>query len=739
MPITYHESNQTFHIYNNHISYIIQILKSGHLGQLYYGKAVKDHDHFDHLFESIQRATSVCTFDNDLTYSLEHIKQEYPTYGSGDFHYPAIDILQENGSRILNFTYNGHIIIKGKQHLDGLPATFVENNFEATTLLIYLYDNVIKTRITLIYTLFEYLPVITRSAKIENLGNQMLKINSMMSLSLDLPDYQYNMIELTGAWSREMHIKERKLQIGVQSIHSLKGTSSHSYNPFLALKRPNCTETSGEVLGFSFVYSGNFLAQVEVDPYNVSRITIGINPFCFEWNLGKGQSFQTPEVVMVYSDEGLNGMSHAFHNLYRKHLLRGNYRNKSRPILVNNWEGTQWDFNEEIILDIAKVAKDVGIELFVLDDGWFGDRNDDKTSLGDWYPNLKKLPNGISGLSKKINNLGLDFGIWIEPEMISKNSHLYQIHPEYTLKTPHRHTSHGRNQYVLDFSNCEVVDYIYNCLIKIIDDSHISYIKWDMNRCMSEVYSSVHDSAYQGQIMHEYILGVYNLYERLISKYPHILFESCASGGARFDPGMLYYAPQTWASDNTDAIERLKIQYGASLVYPITCIGSHVSEIPNHAVFRNTPLHTRANVAYFGTFGYEVNLTKMSTYELEIIKKQISFMKQYRELIQLGDFYRLLSPFESNETAWIVVSKDKEIAIVGYYRTLQEVNVGYRRLKLVGLDANKNYTISNNYYECYGDELMNIGLITSDASCGENNIQEGDYVSRLYIIKEKKQ
>ncbi len=734
MPIIYHETSKTFHLYNNEISYIFKVLKNNQLGQLYYGKVIRDKDNYDYLLETADRGMSVCTFENDRSFSLDHIKQEYPIYGTGDMRHPAIDIILENGSHIVNFEYKQHEIIKGKPQLDNLPATYVEDENEATTLKITLYDEVIQTYLILSYTIYENRNAITRNAYIKNMGYQKININQIMSMSLDLPDKDYEMIELTGAWARERHVKNRKLEHGIQSIYSLRGCSSNAFNPFIALKREHCDEYQGEVLGFSFVYSGNFLAQVEVDTYDVARITMGIHPHCFSWELNTNEYFQTPEVVMVYSDKGLNGMSQTYHKLYQERLCRGIYRDLERPILINNWEATYFDFNEDKILDIAKKAKELGIELFVLDDGWFGNRNDDHQGLGDWYPNLDKIPSGMSGLSQKINDLGMKFGLWVELEMVNKDSDLYRKHPEYALETPNRHSSHGRNQYVLDFSNNEVVQYIYRMISKVIEESHIDYIKWDMNRCMSEVYSSCHHSNDQGKVMHEYILGVYHLYDMLTTQFPNILFESCSSGGARFDPGMLYYAPQCWTSDNTDAIERLKIQYGTSLVYPLSSMGSHVSASPNHQVRRNTSLDIRANVAYFGTFGYELDVTKLSQEEQNMIKQQVQFMKEYRHLIQFGIFYRLKSPFDGNETIWMVVSNDKSQALVGYYRTLQEINVGYRRVKLLGLNKDYQYHVSLLNQDFYGDELMNVGLITSDGSSSEHNV-EGDYISRIYVLK----
>lgn len=738
MTIKYHEKSKVFHLYNEKISYIIKVLENNQLGQLYFGKKIKDRDNFDHLLEMQSRTMSICTYKNNSYFSLEHIKQEYPVYGSGDMRYPAIDITQKNGGKILNFEFIGYKIFKGKKTLDGLPATYVEDDDEACSIEITLFDKVIETKLILSYTIYNNLPVITRSVNIKNCSKDDIKLNRIMSLNLDLPDMDYEMLELTGAWARERHIKTRKLVHGIQSIYSMRGCSSANFNPFIALKREDCTEYGGESIGFNLIYSGNFLAQVDVDTYDTSRVSIGINPDCFEWKLKPGERFQTPEAVIVYSDKGLNDMSQTFHTLYQNRLVRGKYRNKSRPILVNNWEATYFDFDEEKIISFAKKSKSLGAELFVLDDGWFGTRNNSKSGLGDWYPNLEKIPSGIDGLSKKINKLGIKFGLRIEPEMANKDSDFYRQHPDWILQTPNRNLSHGRNQYVLDFSNDDVIDYIYERLEKILKNAEISYIKWDMNRSMSEVYSLAHESEDQGKIMHKYILGLYNLYERLIKKFPDILFESCASGGSRFDPGMLFYAPQTWTSDNTDAIERLKIQYGTSIVYPISSIGSHVSNIPNEQMHRNVSLQTRANVSYFGTFGYELDVTDLNEDEERAIIEQIKFMKEYRTLIQFGKFYRLSSPFKSNETIWMVVSKDRKIAIVAYYRVLQKINQSFRRVKLLGLDPDLEYEISSYNYKVFGDELMNLGLITSDYTSGKYRgigKIEGDFLSKLYIIK----
>lgn len=569
---------------------------------------------------------------------------------------------------------------------------------------------------------------------------KVLHLQTMMSLNLDLPDKDYVWMQLSGAWSRERYVKNRILEQGITAIDSMRGNSSHEHNPFMVLKRPNAGETSGEVIGFSLIYSGNFRMQAEVDTHDVTRITVGINPDRFDWKLEPGEEFQTPEAVMVYSDQGLNKMSQTFHRLYAKRLARGYWRDRPRPILNNNWEATYFNFTEDRLVQIASKAKECGVELFVLDDGWFGQRNDDHAGLGDWVANPERLPNGIKGLSERIEAMGIKFGLWFEPEMTNKDSDLYRAHPDWILHTPGRNASHGRYQYVLDFSRKEVVEYIYEMMAKILSEAKVSYIKWDMNRSITECYSVALPADRQGEVFHRYILGVYDLYERMTSEFPEVLFESCSSGGGRFDPGMLYYAPQGWTSDDSDAIERLKIQYGTSLCYPISSMGSHVSVIPNHQVFRKTPLHTRANVAYFGTFGYELDLNSLKEEEIAEVKEQIIFMKKYRKLFQFGDFYRLKSPFEGNETIWMVVSEDKKTAIVGYYRTLNGVNQAYSRIKLQGLDPDMLYENILNKTENYGDELMNFGLITTDVTAGEvpgDATPCTDFESRIYILKAK--
>ena len=696
MAIIFHKQSKCFHLYNNEVSYIMRIMENGQLENLYYGKKIHDKEDFAYFHDEAMRSQmSVCIPEPGLL-SMQYTRQEYPSYGTGDYRSPAVTIAQENGSRIIDFKYAGHEIYSGKKEILPLPATYVEEKEEAETLEVTLHDNVMDTDLILSYTIYEAYPVITRNTKFAHKGKEKIVLERAMSASVEFLDMDYEMVQLSGGWSRERYVKNRKLEMGIQSIQSLNGTCCGAeHNPFLALKRPHTTESQGEVYGFSLVYSGNYLGQVEVSTFDMTRVMMGINPEDFSWELKSGESFQTPEVVMVYSDKGLNKMNQTYHRLYRKRLMHGEWRDKARPILLNNWEATYFDFNEEKILTIAKKAKEAGVELFVLDDGWFGARNDDYRGLGDWYVNLEKLPDGISGLSKKVEELVLKFGLWVELEMVNKDSDLYRAHPDWIISAPNRFESHARHQNVQDYSRKEVVDYIYEMIAKVIRESSISNIKWDMNRYMSEPYSKGSAPCEQGKVMHKYILGVYDLYTRLTTEFPHILFESCASGGARFDPAMLYFAPQTWCSDDTDASERTKIQYGTSIVYPIVSMGSHVSAVPNHQMHRITPIETRANVAYFGTFGYELDLNLLSDAEIETVKKQIAFMKEHRELIQMdGDFYRLLSPFEGNETAWMIVSSDKTQAVAAFYQRLNKVNASWLRLKLDGLDANTKYEVS---------------------------------------------
>lgn len=741
MSIVFHEKNRTFHLFNDKISYIMAVLPNGQMGQLYFGKRIHQREDYSYLLEMMARPMGSYVFENDRTLSLEHVKQEYGVYGSTDYRCPAVEILQENGSRISDFCYKSHTVSGGKPKLKGLPATYTESDSEAETLTLVLEDRVTGIELELLYTLFAGSGIIARSARFLNCGKKPVHLLKAMSFCMDLPDHDYDWIQFSGAWARERYPKKRRLETGIQSVGSMRGHSSHEHNPFVILKRPTADEFQGEVIGFSLIYSGNFLAQAEVDTHDTTRVLLGINPEWFDWKLEPGEGFQTPEAVMVYTDRGMNDMSQTFHRLFQKRLARGYWRDRERPILINNWEATYFDFTEERIVEIAKKAKEQGIELFVLDDGWFGKRTSERAGLGDWKANPERLPEGITGLAQKIEALGMKFGLWFEPEMVNKDSDLYREHPDWILSVPERRQSQGRYQYVLDFSRKEVVDYIYDRMAEILGSGKVSYVKWDMNRSITECWSAALPADRQGEVFHRYILGVYDLYDRLNTAFPEVLFESCASGGGRFDPGLLYYAPQGWASDDTDAAERLKIQYGTSYCYPISSIGAHVSASPNHQIMRSTPLYTRANVACFGTFGYELDLNRLTAEEQEEVKRQTAFMKKYRSVLQFGSFYRLESPFEGNVTVWMSVSGDRKTAVVGWYRTLNGINMGYTRVKLRGLEPDSVYRVSADGVlrgEYYGDELMNVGLVTSDADSGEllpGMRPSCDFDSRIFVLE----
>lgn len=741
MPIKYHENSQEFHLYNDHISYIIKILRNDQLGQLYFGQRVPDRSDHSYLVENNYRPVVSYVYDNDYQFSLGNVKQEYPAYGTTDYRMPAVEIKQSNGSTVTNFRYVSHKIYAGKPRLADLPATYVEDDSEATTLEILLRDDLIGVNITLVYTIFNNYDVIARSARFANMGEQLYQLTTAMSMNLDLPDDDYDWLQFSGAWGRERQLKSSHLRPGIQSVGSTRGASSHMQNPFVILKRPHTDDFQGEAYGFSLIYSGNFLAQAEVDEYKVTRVQLGINPFHFSWRLAPGQSFQTPEVVMAYTHNGLNDLSQNYHQLYQKRLARGYWRDRQRPILVNNWEATYFDFNEDKLLKLAKQAKNLGIELFVLDDGWFGERTKETAGLGDWWVNRDRLPNGISGLAEKIHQLGMMFGLWFEPEMTNKDSDLYRKHPDYIIETPGRHPSQGRRQYVLDFSRPEVVDYVYNLIAKVLRDGHVDYVKWDMNRNITECFSTAYPADQQGEIFHRYILGVYSLYERLIQAFPKILFESCASGGGRFDAGMLYYAPQAWTSDDSDAVERLKIQTGTSYGYPLSSMGAHVSVCPNEQVNRNTPLKTRGDVAFFGDLGYELDLNSLPESELSQIKEQVKFNKKYRQLFQFGRFYRLKSPFNSNFAVWLVVSPDKKQAIMGHFKILNDVNAEYRLQRIPGLAPELEYAVheedGQEWGTYTGSELARIGLVVSDAESEQTDATKKvtDFYSRLFIFE----
>lgn len=728
MSIGYEKSKKTFHLKTKKTSYILKVLDSGHLCHLYWGKKLNT-NHIDYLLEKNLWGSFLANTDNIGIFQLEAIAQEYPNYGVTDLRSPAIEIQFDDGTTTADLRYEDYKIYKGKTSLKGLPSTYVENHNEADTLEIYLRDSLKNVKVILKYSVFEDFDAITKSVKIVNESEEEINILRALSANVDFKEDDFDFIHLSGAWARERHIVRTELRSGMQSIESRRGASSHAQNPFMALVRKGSQEDYGDVYGFSLVYSGNFLAAVEVDMYNKSRAQIGINPFDFNWLLEKGEEFQTPEAVLVYSPNGLRGMSHIYNDLYGKRLCRGKYRDKVRPILINNWEATYFDFNETNIKEIAKEASNLGMELFVLDDGWFGKRDDDKSSLGDWFVNEDKIKGGLGKLSKEINEMGLQFGLWFEPEMVSPESELYKKHPDWCIHVPGRNRSTARDQLILDLSRDEVCDYIIKAVSEVLESASISYVKWDMNRNMTEIGSLGLPAKRQRETVHRYMLGLYRILEEITTRFPDVLFESCSGGGGRFDPGMLYYMPQTWTSDDTDAIERLKIQFGTSLVYPSASMGCHVSAVPNHQVHRITTIETRGVVAMAGNFGYELNVTKLAVEEKEAIKDQVKLYKEIRETVQFGDVFRLLSPFESNEVAWMNISKDKSEIVVNYVKQYAEPNKWNRPLKLVGLEEESKYEVVGEDIVLGGDELMNIGLIIPKLN--------GDYASKQWIIRKK--
>lgn len=726
--ITFNKEQQVFHLCNNQISYLIEVEEHGYLAHLYFGKKI---NHYSGHYQYVRDMRSFGPYpeaaDHD-TFSLDTVMLEYPGYGFGDFREPAYNFKLKDGSRITDFRYDSFEIVQGKCAIEGLPHLYTNQATEAETLIITLKDDVAQLRLKLNYTIYQDYATVIRSTTLINDSTETVEINQLASQSLDFPNRSFELIHLNGAWGRERQLTREKIEIGTKVLDSKRGSSSHHQNPFVTLVEPTTTEFQGEAYGFCLVYSGNHQTVIEKDNYSQTRVVMGMNPFNFAWQLPAGESFHSPEVVNVYSNQGLNQMSKTYHDLFNHHLIRGEHQLKERPVLINNWEATYFDFDDAKIHGIVDEAQALGIEMFVLDDGWFGERKDDHRSLGDWYEFEGKLEQGLEGIAQYVHDKGMKFGLWFEPEMISKDSDLHRAHPDWVLSVPGRPRSLSRQQHVLDFSRADVRDHIYQQMTAILDCVPIDYIKWDMNRNMTEVYSLLLDPEMQGEVSHRYILGLYEFMEKLTQAYPHILFESCSGGGGRYDAGMLYYMPQTWTSDNTDPIARLKIQYSTSLVYPISTMGAHVSAIPNHQTGRETSLDIRGNVAMSGVLGYELDLTTLSEEEKALIVKQVDFYKEHRQLLQFGDFVRLKSPYEENEVAWMFVSKDKKEAIVFYFRVLVEASAPYVTLKLAHLDETLEYQIANHVIS--GDALMNIGMYIDPKL-------HGDYATQAFILKAK--
>ena len=729
MAIYFDEKNKVFNLQTKNTSYIFAVIQDKYLFHMHYGKkvsAVCDVEEYARQF-NMNYATEDSTSNGVIG---DYLPQEFSTFGSADYRKPTFHAQYENGGTVSKFSYKGYKIYGGKPALSGLPATYAESDSEATTLEIYLKDEYSGLEATLLYTVFEEIDAIARSIQYKNSGKAPVHLKSVLSMSVDFVDKDFDFVHLPGSWARERMIEKIPLGHAKIEMGSNRGTTSHIRNNFYALSRKNATEDAGDVYGFSLVYSGNFEAGVDVCGQSTARAYIGISSFDFDWTLNEGDTFQTPEAVMVYSDEGFGKMSRIYHKLYRTRLCRGKYRDEERPVLINNWEATYFDFNEEKILKIAEKAKSAGIDLMVLDDGWFGKRNSDNCSLGDWVEDKNKLPDGMGGLAKKVNDMGMKFGLWFEPEMISEDSDLYRAHPDWHIHVSGRPCSLGRRQMVLDLSRKDVCDYIISAVSAMLKKANISYVKWDMNRYISEFGSSKLPADRQGEFAHRYVLGLYHVLEELTKAFPDVLIEGCSGGGGRFDPGMLYYSPQIWTSDDTDAIERMYIQHGTSLVYPSMSMGAHVSAVPNHQVRRVTPISLRGNVAMAGQFGYELDLNKLPEEEFEEVKHQVAFYKSIRETVHQGDMYRIRSPFDydAQATSWEFISGDKKQAVLFYYTMHGKANPTIDFVKLRGLDDTAVYVDAESGKEYTGDFLKNIGIPFKNSH---------DYESKVIVFNKK--
>ncbi len=745
MTVAWDAATREWHLHNGHTSWVLAVLENGWIGHLHAGASLAVGPSYRHL------APPFAGYDNRVG---EPIGLAVPGLGVGDFRVPALVVETADGAMVLDPQYAGHRVIPGKPALGGgLPATYVEGDDEADTLEIDLVDAPSGITVTLSTTMFTGGATVARSMRITNGGPAPATILCAMSATLDLPDAGWTMIQLSGTWARERSAWERPLVPGRQSIGSLRGGSGNEHNPFLGLRRATTTEDRGEAWGVALVYSGNFLAEVDVDPFATARLRIGIHPEGFAWRLEPGQTFTTPEAILAWSDRGLGGVSNALHGLLRTRLARGPWRDADRPVLLNNWEGTYFDFDHDRLVAMAIEAKSLGIELFVLDDGWFGARDNDRRGLGDWTVNRSKLPHGMDGLAREIHALGLQFGIWIEPEMVNPDSDLFRAHQEWVVGVPGRPRTESRHQLVLDLAQPAVVNHIADAIGSILASAPIDYVKWDWNRFVTEPWTAAVPPDRQGEFFHRYVLGLYDLYERLTSRFPDILFESCASGGARFDAGMLPWAPQAWTSDDTDAVERLAIQWGSSIPYPLSSLSAHVSAIPNHQTGRTAPIGFRAAVAMFGVFGYELDPGGLPDAERDEIRRQVAFYVERRDLFQRGRFARLRSPFAGtgNETAWMVSSDDGVRAVAAHYRVLYRPLPVRDRLRLRDLDPDARYEVTawssftapEGSFVRGGDELMRVGIgieppdpAPSDAQPPDGiRIVRGDFTFRLFDLR----
>ncbi len=728
MAIIYLEKSRSFMLQTKNTSYVIGIVDAENfVGHAYFGPKLHEDD-VTYLMRCGEAPFTPETNARDRLSFLDCFPQECPTGGVGDFRESAIAVRNANGNYGLELTMDEYRIFKGKKKLEGLPATWGSEE-DSETLELVLSDKVLGVEAVLSYSIFEGIDAVVRSVRLSNKGGEPVTIERIMSASIDMDNRDYDKIILHGSWARERYMDRTSVNYGVQSTASLRGESGHQQQPFMALLEKTATQNSGEVYGIHLIYSGNCMTLADRGQFDNIRLMTGINPEGFSWKLNPGEAFQAPEAVLVYSNQGIGGMSRTFHDLYREHLIRGEYRDKKRPILINNWEATYFDFNEEKLLAIAREASKVGIEMLVMDDGWFGNRYDDNRALGDWFVNEEKLRGGLKKLVDQVNELGLKFGIWFEPEMISPDSDLYRAHPDWAIQIPGRVAGLARNQYVLDMSRKEIQDYIFERMAEVLHSANIEYVKWDMNRPLCDIGSACLKAEDQGELFHRYVLGMYSLQERLITEFPHLLLENCSGGGARFDAGMLYYSPQIWCSDDTDAIERLTIQEGTALIYPLSAMGAHVSDCPNHTVGRSTPFETRGYVALAGTFGYELDITKIPEEDRNMIPEQVEMYHKYNDLVRTGDYYRLAS-YQTNRyyDSYMVVAKDKSEALMTFIQVMGRPSSHSRRIRLEGLCPDKTYRIEGEERTYKGSTLMQAGILMENLW--------GDYKGKLIHIVE---
>lgn len=725
MGIRFDEKNRVFEIQTKNTTYMMGLAYDGFLAHAYYGSKLEDTE-VSYLFRAnYETEHEKFWYKREKVEKMDALAHEYSASGLGDFRDTPLVIRTEGGFHACELSYDSYEIIDGKPALSGLPATFETESGKATTLRICLKDSLISLKVYLSYSIFEDSDAIIRSVTVVNEGEKKIYLERVLSTCLDMDNEDFTLYTLHGSWARERNITGRPVTEGKHIVSSMRGETSHQNHPFMMLTTNGTSQTEGQVYAMNLVYSGNFIAETELNQHGMVRASMGINPNGFEWVLDPGASFTTPEAVMVYSEHGLGEMTRTFHDLYRNHLIRSKFLHQKRPILINNWEATYFDFDDDKLVDIARQAHKVGIEMLVMDDGWFGKRNADNCALGDWFVNEEKIRCGLKKLVDRVNAEGLKFGIWFEPEMISPDSDLYREHPDYAIQVPGREPLMARQQYVLDITRKEVRDYAYGCVKKILESANIEYVKWDMNRPLCDIGSYGLDAEHMGEFYHRYVLGLYEMQERLLQDFPNLLLENCSGGGGRFDPGMLYYSPQIWTSDDMDPVMRLGIQEGTALMYPLSTMGAHICVCPNHTTGRVTPIETRANIAMAGTFGYELDITKTSEEELTKMEAYNKLYHKYNELMREGDYYRIES-YRENQCydCFACVSKDKKECLMTFMNVYYRPNRPSIRLRMQGLLPDGKYKLEETGKVYSGQLLMKAGILVE--------VPQGDFYSKQF-------